>query len=284
MFLSVASLILLMKLRFLYQEIQRRLKRHRSYVNVTETLEKRCGIGRSFLLVGGAFLSWVKPCGCAIVSACSTAIHTQRTHTHTHTHTHTRFHRKKYGVRDKRGCGTISKGHWEVGKYKVALRQLHPVHPPITLPSPSLHPPFILPSSSLHPPLPSLHPPFTLPSSSLHPPLPSLHPPFTLPSPSLHPPLPSLHPPFILSSPSINPLFILSSPSIHLTFSLLSSFHYTLLSSRFVLVPKQELIMSDEVCAICWEKMTVARRLPCGHIFHTYVCRRGAWCLDSINV
>eukprot|EP00731_Ephydatia_muelleri_P026764 Em0018g864a len=41
------------------------------------------------------------------------------------------------------------------------------------------------------------------------------------------------------------------------------------LEKRFVLVPKQELIMSDEVCAICWEKMTVARRLPCGHIFHT---------------
>ena len=31
MFLSMASLILLMKLRFLYQEIQRRMKRHRNY-------------------------------------------------------------------------------------------------------------------------------------------------------------------------------------------------------------------------------------------------------------
>ena len=196
-------------------------------------------------------------------------------------YTHTRFHRKQYGVRDKRECGTISKGNWEVGKYKVALHQLHPVHPPFTLPSPSLHPPFTLPSPSLHPPFtlpsPSLHPPFTLPSPSLHPlfilPSPSLHPLFILPSPSLHPPSPSLHPLFILPSPSIHPPFILPPSS-----------HYTLLSSRFVLVPKQELIMSDEVCAICWEKMTVARRLPCGHIFHTYVCRRGAWCLGSINV
>jgi autocrine motility factor receptor len=41
MFLSVASLILLMKLRFLYQEIQRKLKRHNNYILVKTTLEKR---------------------------------------------------------------------------------------------------------------------------------------------------------------------------------------------------------------------------------------------------
>ncbi|XP_019849864.1 PREDICTED: E3 ubiquitin-protein ligase AMFR-like [Amphimedon queenslandica] len=46
MFLSVASLILLMKLRFLYQEIQHKLKRHHNYVMVKHTLE------RSFNLVG----------------------------------------------------------------------------------------------------------------------------------------------------------------------------------------------------------------------------------------
>lgn len=41
MLLSVASLILLMKLRFLYQEIQRRLRRHRNYMLVSQTLENR---------------------------------------------------------------------------------------------------------------------------------------------------------------------------------------------------------------------------------------------------
>lgn len=40
MFLSVASLILLMKLRYLYQEIQRRMKRHHNYIIVNQTLEK----------------------------------------------------------------------------------------------------------------------------------------------------------------------------------------------------------------------------------------------------
>ncbi len=41
MFLSVASLIILMKLRFLYQELQRRIRRHANYVLVNETLEQR---------------------------------------------------------------------------------------------------------------------------------------------------------------------------------------------------------------------------------------------------
>lgn len=41
MLLSVASLILLMKLRFLYQEIQRRLRRHHNYMLVNRTLENR---------------------------------------------------------------------------------------------------------------------------------------------------------------------------------------------------------------------------------------------------
>ena len=41
MLLSVASLILLMKLRFLYQEIQRRLRRHKNYLLVSRTLENR---------------------------------------------------------------------------------------------------------------------------------------------------------------------------------------------------------------------------------------------------
>ena len=44
MLLSVASLILLMKLRFLYQEIQRRLRRHRNYMLVSQTLENRLAL------------------------------------------------------------------------------------------------------------------------------------------------------------------------------------------------------------------------------------------------
>lgn len=40
------------------------------------------------------------------------------------------------------------------------------------------------------------------------------------------------------------------------------------LESMYVQVPPHELFMSDEVCAICWEKMNSACRLPCGHHFH----------------
>ena len=40
------------------------------------------------------------------------------------------------------------------------------------------------------------------------------------------------------------------------------------LESMYVQVPPHELFMSDEVCAICWEKMNTACRLPCGHHFH----------------
>ena len=40
---------------------------------------------------------------------------------------------------------------------------------------------------------------------------------------------------------------------------------------RCPIVPKEELAMSDEVCAICREDLNSARRLPCKHIFHTCV-------------
>jgi autocrine motility factor receptor len=42
------------------------------------------------------------------------------------------------------------------------------------------------------------------------------------------------------------------------------------LESRFTLVQQEELAGGEEICAICWETMTTARRLPCRHIFHTY--------------
>lgn len=40
---------------------------------------------------------------------------------------------------------------------------------------------------------------------------------------------------------------------------------------RFSLVDQEEMGGVEEVCAICWETMTTARRLPCRHLFHTYV-------------
>ena len=42
------------------------------------------------------------------------------------------------------------------------------------------------------------------------------------------------------------------------------------LEKRFVQVPAHELLITDETCAICWEKMNAAIRLPCRHIFHRY--------------
>jgi len=40
------------------------------------------------------------------------------------------------------------------------------------------------------------------------------------------------------------------------------------LENRFVQVPSQDLLLSEEKCAICWEKMNSACKLPCDHIFH----------------
>ena len=39
---------------------------------------------------------------------------------------------------------------------------------------------------------------------------------------------------------------------------------------RFELVQQEELSGSEDMCAICWERMGSARRLPCRHVFHTY--------------
>lgn len=32
-----------------------------------------------------------------------------------------------------------------------------------------------------------------------------------------------------------------------------------------------ELAANSDDCAICWDKMESARKLPCGHFFHKYV-------------
>ena len=39
---------------------------------------------------------------------------------------------------------------------------------------------------------------------------------------------------------------------------------------RFSMVTTEELQRHSDDCAICWEKMESARKLPCGHIFHKW--------------
>jgi len=40
------------------------------------------------------------------------------------------------------------------------------------------------------------------------------------------------------------------------------------MEARFSLATKEELEAFDDNCAICWDKMDTARKLPCGHLFH----------------
>ena len=35
---------------------------------------------------------------------------------------------------------------------------------------------------------------------------------------------------------------------------------------------REELAALDDPCAICWERMENARKLPCNHFFHKSVC------------
>ncbi len=43
-----------------------------------------------------------------------------------------------------------------------------------------------------------------------------------------------------------------------------------LFSASFVMASPEELEQNNDDCAICWEKMEMARKLPCGHLFHKY--------------
>ncbi|XP_043100101.1 E3 ubiquitin-protein ligase AMFR [Puntigrus tetrazona] len=43
---------------------------------------------------------------------------------------------------------------------------------------------------------------------------------------------------------------------------------YNVLDKRFSVATMEELASHDDRCAICWEKMYTAYKLPCGHLFH----------------
>ncbi|XP_073692170.1 E3 ubiquitin-protein ligase AMFR-like isoform X1 [Garra rufa] len=43
---------------------------------------------------------------------------------------------------------------------------------------------------------------------------------------------------------------------------------YDVLDKRFSMATMEELASHDDRCAICWEKMYTAYKLPCGHLFH----------------
>lgn len=45
------------------------------------------------------------------------------------------------------------------------------------------------------------------------------------------------------------------------------------MESRFPLATEEELIKNNDDCAICWDSMASARKLPCGHLFHNSCLR-----------
>ncbi|XP_064610639.1 E3 ubiquitin-protein ligase AMFR-like [Liolophura sinensis] len=45
------------------------------------------------------------------------------------------------------------------------------------------------------------------------------------------------------------------------------------MESRFTMASKEDLEKNNDDCAICWERMEVARKLPCGHLFHNSCLR-----------
>ena len=40
------------------------------------------------------------------------------------------------------------------------------------------------------------------------------------------------------------------------------------MEAKFTVATEEELRLFDDNCAICWDKMKRARKLPCGHMFH----------------
>ncbi|XP_059391730.1 E3 ubiquitin-protein ligase AMFR-like isoform X1 [Carassius carassius] len=45
------------------------------------------------------------------------------------------------------------------------------------------------------------------------------------------------------------------------------------MEARFAVATPDELLANNDDCAICWDSMTTARKLPCGHLFHNSCLR-----------
>lgn len=43
---------------------------------------------------------------------------------------------------------------------------------------------------------------------------------------------------------------------------------HALFFHRFAVATPEELAVNNDDCAICWDSMQAARKLPCGHLFH----------------
>ncbi|CAL9701933.1 unnamed protein product [Knipowitschia caucasica] len=63
------------------------------------------------------------------------------------------------------------------------------------------------------------------------------------------------------------------------------------MEARFAVATPEELAANDDDCAICWDAMVTARKLPCGHLFHNSCLR--SWleqdtscptCRKSLNI
>lgn len=53
------------------------------------------------------------------------------------------------------------------------------------------------------------------------------------------------------------------------------------LCCRFAVATPEELAANNDDCAICWDSMQSARKLPCGHLFHKYVSGAGEGALTA---